>query len=95
MFTLKDVETYTLGKYAWEVAKQMLIAHPEHAKSLRVWFMENQGSLIEDIADGIYDGYTEREWTEDALIALREYVQDNGEPVTLEYGAEMFWVADE
>ena len=68
---------YSLGHSSNEAAQYLLDNEPEVAKDLMVWYMESNLEF-EDIADGIYDGYTTLEWTIDALIELMEHYWDNG-----------------
>ena len=68
---------YSLGHSSNEIARYLLDNEPEVAKDLMIWYMESNVEF-EDIADGIYDGYTTLEWTIDALIELMEYYWNNG-----------------
>jgi hypothetical protein len=68
---------YSLGNSSDNIARYLLDNEPGVAKDLMLWYMEADLEF-EDIADGLYDGYTTLEWTIDALIDLMDYYWNNG-----------------
>jgi len=100
-FKLEDgIKEMSLGNDVNYVADFLCSEYANVALDLRVWFLDELDkdcSLVNAIAEGVYDGYTWLEWTADALENLMEYYWDNGSDIIdLKISSpNIYWDAEE